>query len=240
MIFARAGRLFATRWRKYRVKKEMNKRRGWRASLWVLFFLSTSVAVLAQTPGTSPTPSPTPAEQTSAVADADRVIVTGSNIPTADEVGPNPVDTYQREDIEKLGVRNATDLTQKLPALTGEAINQNGGNRGDGRTEVNLRGLMPKETLVLLDGKRIAPVGFAQGASVDLNLVPFALVDHIDILKDGASAIYGSDAVGGVFNIILKHKFRGVETDASYGNTNLGASNDAAERRLHSGGDRQR
>ncbi len=208
----------------------MNKRRGWRASLWVLFFLSTSVAVLAQTPGTSPTPSPTPAEQTSAVADADRVIVTGSNIPTADEVGPNPVDTYQREDIEKLGVRNATDLTQKLPALTGEAINQNGGNRGDGRTEVNLRGLMPKETLVLLDGKRIAPVGFAQGASVDLNLVPFALVDHIDILKDGASAIYGSDAVGGVFNIILKHKFRGVETDASYGNTNLGASNDAAER----------
>src|SRR5439155_9809257 len=61
----------------------------------------------------------------------------------------------------------------------------------------------------------------------------FALVDHIDILKDGASAIYGSDAIGGVFNIFLKHKFRGLEVEASFGNTNLGSSNDAAEREGH-------
>jgi iron complex outermembrane recepter protein len=163
-------------------------------------------------------------------AEVERVIVTGSNIPTAEEVGPEPVDTYQREDIQNLGVRTATDLVQKLPAITGAAINQNGGNNGDGRTEVNLRGLFPKETLFLVDGKRVAPVGFVQGASVDLNLIPFSLVDHIDILKDGASAIYGSDAIAGVFNVILKHKFRGVEIGSSYGNSNLGASNDMAER----------
>jgi len=167
---------------------------------------------------------------TTAVAETERVIVTGSNIPTAEEVGPNPVDTYRPEDIQKLGIRTSTDLTQKLPAITGHAVNENIGNGGDGRTEVNLRGLFPKETLVLVDGKRVAPVGFAQNASVDINLIPFALVDHIDILKDGASAIYGSDAIGGVFNIILKHKFRGLELEASYGNTNLGSSNDAGER----------
>src|SRR5438552_4574111 len=177
--------------------------------------------VFAQNP--SPSPS-TPIEATT-----ERVIVTGSNIPTAEEVGPNPVDTYRLEDIQKLGVRTATDLAQRLPAITGASVNENISNGGDGRTEINLRGLFPKETLVLIDGKRVAPVGFAMGASVDINLIPFPLVDHIDILKDGASAIYGSDAVGGVVSFFLKHKFRGLELSASYGNTNLGASNDAAE-----------
>src|SRR5262249_7895878 len=64
---------------------------------------------------------------------------------------------------------------------------------------------------------------------VDINLIPFPMIDHIDILKDGASAIYGSDAVAGVFNIFLKHKFRGLEIGASIGNTNLGSSNDGRE-----------
>jgi iron complex outermembrane receptor protein len=167
------------------------------------------------------------------VAEVERVIITGSNIPTAEEVGPNPVDTYRPEDIQKLGVRTSTDLIQKLPALTGGNLNENvsnGPNGNDGRTEVNLRGLFPKETLVLIDGKRVAPVGLAHPTSVDINLIPFPLVDHIDILKDGASAIYGSDAIAGVFNIMLKHRFRGLEFEASYGNTNLGSSNDAAER----------
>jgi len=184
----------------------------------------------ASAPSVTASPASDQVNRAGDVAEAERVIVTGSNIPTAEEVGPNPVDTYRSEDIEKLGVRTPTDLIEKLPAITGFAVNENIANGGDGRTEVNLRGLFPKETLVLVDGKRVAPVGFAMGASVDLNLIPFALVDHIDILKDGASAIYGSDAIGGVFNIFLKHKFRGLELYASYGNTNLGASNDAGER----------
>ena len=66
-------------------------------------------------------------------------------------------------------------------------------------------------------------------AGVDINLIPFPMIDHIDILKDGASAVYGSDAVAGVFNIFLKHKFRGLEIGGSIGNTNLGSSNDARE-----------
>src|SRR5438094_1014403 len=175
-----------------------------------------------------------------AIAEAQPVIVTGSNIPTAEEVGPNPVDTYRPEDIEKLGVRNTTDLLTKLPQEMGSTINQNanGVAGGDGSVIPNLRGLLPKETLTLIDGKRAALIGSGGGvaagaspgvAGVDINLIPFPMIDHIDILKDGASAIYGSDAVAGVFNIFLKHKFRGLEIGGSIGNTNLGASNDARE-----------
>src|SRR5215467_10479511 len=170
------------------------------------------------------------------VAEVERVIVTGSNIPSAEEVGPNPVDTYRPADLEKLGVRNSTDLLINVPQEMGTTVNQNLAGQGDGSVIPNLRGLLPKETLVLIDGKRAAIVGaggfFSSGpssAGVDINLIPFPMVDHIDILKDGASAIYGSDAVAGVINIFLIHKFRGLEIGGSYGNSNFGASNDARE-----------
>jgi outer membrane receptor for ferrienterochelin and colicin len=101
-------------------------------------------------------PSVTFAQERAAVSEAERVIVTGSNIPTAEEVGPNPVDTYRPSDIEKLGVRNSTDLHTNLPQEMGANINQNMANGGDGSVIPNLRGLLPKETLVLIDGKRVA------------------------------------------------------------------------------------
>ena len=193
-----------------------------RLAIIVSFFCPIR-AVFAQNP------SPTPQTGGQSGVTIEEVIVTGSNIPTSEEVGPNPVDTYRREGIFRLGVRNATDLIQKLPAATGAAINENVVNGGDGRVEINLRGLLAKETLVLQDGRRLAPVGFA-GDTVDLNTIPLGLIDHIDVLKDGASAIYGADAVAGVFNVWLIHKFRGVELYTSYGNTNLGFANDASEK----------
>ena len=169
----------------------------------------------------------------------ERVIVTGSNIPSAEEAGPNPVDTYRPADIEKLGIRNSTDLLTNLPQEMGTTVNQNttaGSAGGDGAVIPNLRGLLPKETLVLIDGKRVAIDGFGGAisngfspAGVDINLIPFPMIDHIDILKDGASAVYGSDAVAGVINFFLIHKFRGLEIGGSIGNTNMGASNDARE-----------
>ncbi len=178
----------------------------------------------------------TPREADRGVATVVEVIVTGSNIPTAEEVGPNPVDTYRPEDMEKLGVRNATDLLVKLPQEAGSTMNQNIANGGDGSVAPNLRGLQAKETLVLVDGKRVAAHALditpATGngiAGADISLIPFRLIDHIDILKDGASALYGTDAVAGVFNIFLVHKFRGLEIGGSIGNTNLGSSNDARE-----------
>jgi len=172
------------------------------------------------------------APSSAGVAEVERVIVTGSNIPTAEETGPNPVDTYRPADIEKLGIRNATDLTTFLPQEAGGTVNLNIANGGDGTVQFNLRGLLAKETLVLVDGKRVAfgslnAVGFSGG--VDINLLPFPMIDHVDILKDGASAVYGSDAIAGVVNFFLIHKFRGLEIGGSYGNTNLGASNDMGE-----------
>src|SRR5438477_10429307 len=160
-------------------------------------------------------------------ATAERVIVTGSNIPTAEEVGPNPVDTYRRDDITRLGVRTPTDLIQRIPAVTGSNLGENVTNGGSGgATQISLRGIDPKETLVLEDGRRLMPTF---GAFVDFNIFPLGLIDHIDILKDGASPIYGTDAVAGVVNVFLIHRFRGLEVYASYGNTNLGFANDRGE-----------
>src|SRR5712672_4056972 len=176
-----------------------------------------------------------PTEPTAAApstAEVERVVVTGSNIPTAEETGPNPVDTYRPQDIEKLGIRSATDLQEFIPQQAGGTVNLNIGNGGDGTIQFNLRGLLPKETLVLIDGKRVA-YGSLDVAGVsggpDINLLPFSMIDHVDILKDGASAVYGSDAIAGVVNFFLIHKFRGLEIGSTYGNTNLGASNEMGE-----------
>ncbi|HMJ25427.1 MAG TPA: TonB-dependent receptor plug domain-containing protein, partial [Pyrinomonadaceae bacterium] len=173
-----------------------------------------------------------PAAAPPSSAEVERVVVTGSNIPTAEETGPNPVDTYRPQDIEKLGIRSATDLQEFIPQQAGGTVNLNIGNAGDGTVQFNLRGILPKETLVLIDGKRVAAGSLATaGASggPDINLIPFSMVDHVDILKDGASAVYGSDAIAGVDNFFLIHKFRGLEIGGTYGNTNLGASNDMGE-----------
>ncbi len=191
------------------------------------FSLLFAANTFAQAPPLGGGPPPSGAPAAAAEATAERVIVTGSNIPTSEETGPNPVDTYRTEDIQKLGVMNQTDLLNKLPIEAGGTVNQNIANGGDGAVIPNLRGLLPKETLVLVDGKRVAPN--ANGVGVDINLIPFPMIDRIEILKDGASAIYGADAIAGVFNIILIHKFRGLEIGGTYGNTNMGASNDARE-----------
>src|SRR5947209_7679876 len=93
-------------------------------------------------------PTPTPALTADGMAEAERVIVTGSNIPTAAEVGPNPVDTYRRDDIARLGVRTPTDLILRIPSATGSNTTENNTNGGDGSTRISLRGIDPKETLV--------------------------------------------------------------------------------------------
>src|SRR5262249_9743911 len=202
---------------------------------------SVGAALLAVSVASGQNPSPPEAQLTTgATAEVERVIVTGSNIPSAEEVGPNPVDTYRPADLEKLGIRNATDFLLNLPQEMGTTSSQTNLGFGNGAVQASLRGLLPRETLVLIDGKRVAIIGsggvssFGSSSgsispSVDINLIPFPMIDHIDILKDGASAVYGSDAVAGVINIFLLHKFRGLEIGGSIGNTNLGASNDARE-----------
>src|SRR5207247_5051752 len=131
--------------------------------------------------GTAPSPA--------AVAEVERVIVTGSNIPAAEEIGPNPVDTYRPADLEKLGIRNATDLLTNLPQEMGSTVNQNAVAGGDGSVIPNLRGLLPKETLVLVDGKRVAISGIGGAVRVaptfaggDVTRIPCPRVEPHDTL----------------------------------------------------------
>src|SRR5437660_10119350 len=176
----------------------------------VAFPLLIAMSARAQEPapppptGTNVAPAGAPA---ATEATAERVIVTGSNIPTAEEVGPNPVDTYRRDDITRLGVRTPTDLILRIPSATGSNTTENNTNGGDGSTRISLRGIDPKETLVLEDGRRLAT---ADSFAIDFNRFPLGLIDHIDILKDGASPIYGTDAVAGGANVFLLQKFRGL------------------------------
>ncbi len=211
--------------------RNVQKTLGIRVALVAAAFpLILAISARAQEPAPAPAvtgsniaPNAAPAAQE---ATAERVVVTGSNIPTAEEVGPNPVDTYRRDDITRLGVRTATDLILRLPASTGSNTTENNTNGGDGSTRISLRGIDPKETLVLQDGRRLA---YAGTSSIDFNQFPLGLIDHIDILKDGASPIYGTEAVAGVVNVFLIHRFRGLEVYASYGNTNLGFAGDRGE-----------
>jgi iron complex outermembrane receptor protein len=195
----------------------------------LLVVVSASVSLgqeNAQEPGAAEA---TPSMTADGTTEAQRVIVTGSNIPTAEEVGPNPVDTYRRDDITRLGARTPTDLIERLPVAFGASSNENQTATADSSATISLRGIDPKETLVLQDGRRLASVGFS-GLAVDFNRFPFGLIDHVDILKDGASPNYGSDAVAGVVNVFLIHRFHGVEVYGSYGNTNLGFAGDMAQK----------
>src|SRR6267143_1523701 len=192
----------------------------------LLIAMSARAQEPAPPPPTGTNVAPAAGAPAATEATAERVIVTGSNIPTAEEVGPNPVDTYRRDDITRLGVRTPTDLILRIPAATGSNTTENNTNGGDGSTRISLRGIDPKETLVLQDGRRLAAAGTS---SIDFNRFPLGLIDHIDILKDGASPIYGTEAVAGVVNVFLIHRFRGLEVYGSYGNTNLGFANDRGE-----------
>src|SRR6266480_1648036 len=192
----------------------------------LLIAMSARAQEPAPPPPTGTNVAPAAGAPAATEATAERVIVTGSNIPTAEEVGPNPVDTYRRDDITRLGVRTPTDLVLRIPAATGSNTTENNTNGGDGSTRISLRGIDPKETLVLQDGRRLT---YAGSGTVDFNRFPLGLIDHIDILKDGASPIYGTEAVAGVVNVFLIHRFRGLEIYGSYGNTNLGFANDRGE-----------
>ena len=157
-------------------------------------------------------------------AESERIIVVGSYIPTAEEVGPNPVLTISRELIDKSGERNTEELLRNLPIANanGVPISNNGTGFTPGASSISLRGFEPDATLVLIDGRRVAPYPIgADGTQsfVDLNSIPAVAIQSIEVLKDGASAIYGADAVAGVVNIKFRHNYRGAEAKVEYGNT---------------------
>ena len=141
-------------------------------------------------------------DQDEDTATLDRIKVTGSKISRADIESASPVFVIQREDIERTGLTSVGDLLQDLP-IAGSALNTQFNNGGNGQTQIDLRNLGVRRVLVLLNGRRFSSfIGTPGNVGVDLNNIPVAVVKRIEILKDGASSIYGSDAISGVVNII--------------------------------------
>src|SRR2546423_4013237 len=172
-------------------------------------------------------PEPTPAVDANGtqMSTTERVVVTGSIIPTAQEVGPNPVLNINREMINKSGERTVEELLRNQPVANANGVpvsnNENGSNTAVGAATISLRGFDARATLILLDGRRVAPYPTSNAGIVfvDLNSIPQASIASIEILKDGASTTYGADAVAGVVNIKRWRDFNGVEATIEYGNT---------------------
>jgi iron complex outermembrane receptor protein len=192
------------------------------AARW--FALLTAVAigsVAAQTQETSPPSSEAPAPE--------QVIVTGSYIPTAEGEGPLPVSTFTASDLLKLGAQTPAEGLRRLPSFVGNVQTENNSNQGFGTAGVNLRGLGSRNTLVLINGMRAGNPSILSSTNgnsgfQDINAIPLSAIDRVEVLKDGASATYGSDAVAGVANFILRTRFEGAEVRYLYGNT---TNNDA-------------
>jgi iron complex outermembrane receptor protein len=162
--------------------------------------------------------------------DLDEITVTGTHIRGTTD-SPSPVLVFTRDDIDAAGVNTIQQFLQSLPQNFGGASeNTIGTVVSSGQTNntvngsaPNLRGLGASATLVLINGHRVAP-GNSDGSFVDISMIPLTAVERIEIVTDGASAIYGSDAVGGVVNIILRTKFDGAETRVQYGSASDGST----------------
>ena len=165
-----------------------------------------------------------------ALPPTETVVVTGSRIRQDPLNQPAPLVTVDDEAIARSGLTSVGDILQRLP-VSGGGLNTkfntsgnvgfppDGGGIGAGAVTADLRHLGPKRTLVLVDGIRWVNESSASGvgAATDLNTIPTSIIDHIEVLQDGASAIYGSDAIAGVINIITKKAYEGIEISAYAG-----------------------
>jgi len=167
---------------------------------------------------------------TVAAAEEDRIIVTGSRVARDEFTSAAPLQTYDTEAARQIGVTSITELLQRSTVVNGQQIdgtlNTNAGNSnateapptgGVGSANIGLRGLDPERTLVLVNGRRLGSAGVRGApAQPDINLLPLSLVKNIEVITEGASAIYGADAVAGVVNLILRDDFEGLELSTSF------------------------
>jgi iron complex outermembrane recepter protein len=149
------------------------------------------------------------------------IVITGSTIGRKNLTTPAPLTILNREALHAAGRATVGDIIQMLPAQQ-NGINAQTNNGGDGSTRVDIRGLGAARTLVLINGRRVVPSGQGANNSVDVNTIPLAIIERVEILKDGASAVYGSDAIGGVVNIITRSDFDGTETAVYTGGSGQG------------------
>jgi iron complex outermembrane receptor protein len=176
--------------------------------------------------------SPAIAQETQATAPVQRVEITGSSIKRIAKEGALPLEIISRKQLQDQGIVTAEQLIANLNVngngsdnLASNSDVTSGAQRGNnGASSANLRGQGSDSTLVLLNGRRIAPYGM-KGGTVDLNSIPMAAVESVEILKDGASAVYGTDAIGGVINFITKKNYRGLQVEGFEDATQHGGAN---------------
>src|SRR5688500_11356686 len=156
------------------------------------------------------TSAPAYAQDQDDAEELETITVVGSRIKRTDIETSQPVFVIEREDLQKTGLVSVGDVLQKL-TTSGQTINTTYNNGGDGSTLVDLRNLGSNRTLVLVNSRRWVS---SLGGSVDLNTIPVAVIERVEVLKDGASAIYGSDAIAGVINITTRDTYDGAEAQA--------------------------
>ncbi|CAM3318564.1 TonB-dependent receptor [Shewanella violacea] len=149
------------------------------------------------------------AAEATQVAEIERIQITGSSIKRTDMEGALPVTTFSEEDIAKTGVTSVPELMQQIPAMQGFTVGAQSVGAGNGSQTASLRDLGSDYTLVLLNGRRMASRN--SGGSVDISSIPLAAIKRVEVLMDGASALYGSDAIAGVINFITKSDFTGLK-----------------------------
>ena len=156
------------------------------------------------------------------VAKVERIEVTGSRIQRQDMETASPVTVIDAAAIRVEGFTSVDQLLQAQTSMAGAAVGSTTNNGADGVAQVDLRGMGAQRTLVLLNGRRMVNSGSGADSAVDLNAIPVAMIARVEILKDGASAVYGSDAIAGVINIITKKDFDGVQLDLNASSTDKG------------------
>jgi iron complex outermembrane recepter protein len=156
------------------------------------------------------------------VAKVERIAVTGSRIQRQDMETASPISVIDAAAIRIEGFTSVDQLLQAQTSMAGAASGSTTNNGADGVAQVDLRGMGSKRTLVLLNGRRMVNSGSGADSAVDLNSIPVAMIARVEILKDGASAVYGSDAIAGVINIITRQDFDGVQLDLNGSSTDKG------------------
>ncbi len=169
------------------------------------------------------------AEETEATDDSQKIVITGSRLKRTNLVTASPVTTVGAEEFQVRGITRVEDLLNQLPQVYPGQVSQTA-NGATGTATVDLRFLGPQRTLTLINGRRL-PVGSPQagGAGADINQIPGSLIERVELLTGGSSATYGSDAVAGVVNFIMKDDYEGVEFDYQYSFYQHNNNNDEAQ-----------